>query len=151
MHVMAHSSGWSTARWENDLLTLVSYDDQIDTMLNLTQVFTLSALGATTKVINALTPRGATNIRDALFAARSEIESRPTRAAVHAGLLITDWIHNFPFGSSPLEALDEYAEGGIRLYTLAVGQPGDVDMGCSLILLEGPEVARTRLATISQA
>jgi von Willebrand factor type A domain len=113
----------------NDLLTLVSYDDQIDTMLNLTQVSTLGGLGATTNVINALTPRGATNIRDALFAARNEIESQPTRAAVQVGLLITDGIHNFPFGSSPLEALDEYAEGGIRLYTLGVGQPGDVDMG----------------------
>jgi von Willebrand factor type A domain-containing protein len=112
----------------NDLLTLVSYDDQINTMLNLTQVSTLGSLGPTTNAINALTPRGATNIRDALFAARNQIESRPTRAAVQVGLLITDGIHNYPPGSSPREALEEYAEGGIRLYTLGVGQPGDVDM-----------------------
>ncbi|WP_170308922.1 vWA domain-containing protein [Pseudonocardia hierapolitana] len=113
----------------NDLLSLISYDDQIDTLLGLTQVSALGGLGPTTTTINALTPRGSTNIRDALFAGRDQIESLPTRAAVQVALLITDGIHNFPTGSSPTEALDEYQEGGIRLYALGVGQPGAVDMG----------------------
>jgi hypothetical protein len=112
----------------NDLLSVVSYDDQIDTLLNLTQVSNLGGLGPTNNTINALTPRGATNIRDALFEGRDQIESLPTRAAVQVGLLITDGIHNFPAGSSPVEALDDYQEGGIRLYTLGVGQPGAVDL-----------------------
>jgi hypothetical protein len=121
----------------NDLLSLVSYDDQVDTMLGLTEVSTLGSLAGTKAAINALTPRGATDIRDALFAARTEIESRPTRAAVQVGLLITDGIHNFPTGSSPLEAVDELADGGIRLYALGVGQPGDVDMGALNALANG--------------
>jgi hypothetical protein len=121
----------------NDLLSLVSYDDQVDTMLGLTEVSTLGSLMGTKAAINALQPRGATDIRDALFAARTEIESLPTRAAVQVGLLITDGIHNYPSGSSPLEAVDELADGGIRLYTLGVGQPGDVDMGALTALADG--------------
>ena len=111
----------------DDLLSVVSYDDQIDDLLSLTQVSGLGGLGPTTDTINALSPRGATNIRDALNNGRDQIESLPTRAAVQVGLLITDGIHNYPAGSSAREALDEYQEGGIRLYTLGVGQPGAVD------------------------
>jgi hypothetical protein len=113
----------------NDLLSIVSYDDQIDALLGLTQVSTLGGLAAPIATINALMPRGATNIRDALFAARDQIESLPTRAAVQVALLLTDGRHNFPSGSSALEAIEEYQEGGIRLYTLGVGQPANVDMG----------------------
>ena len=111
----------------NDLLSVVSYDDQIDTLLNLTQVSTIGVVGPT-GAIDALMPRGMTNIRDALFQARDQIESPATRAAVQVGLLLTDGIHNFPPGSSPSEAVPAYQEGGIRLYTLGVGQPAAVDM-----------------------
>lgn len=121
----------------DDLLSLVSYDDQIDPFLHLTQVSTLGGLGTQKNAINNLAPRGATNIRDALFKGRDEIESLPTRAAVQVALLLTDGRHNYPAGSSPLEALDEYQEGGIRLYTLGVGQPADVDMDVLDALAEG--------------
>jgi von Willebrand factor type A domain-containing protein len=111
-----------------DLLSVVAYDDQIDATLVQTEVSTLGGLAGTTAAINALTPRGATDIRDALFRARDEIESLPTRAAVQVVLLLTDGVHNSPFGSSPLEALPDLQEGGIRVYSLGVGSPGDVDM-----------------------
>jgi hypothetical protein len=111
-----------------DLLSVVAYDDQIDTTLVQTEVSTLGGLAGTTAAINALTPRGATNIRDALFRARDQIESLPTRAAVQVALLLTDGVHNSPSGSSPLEALPDLQEGGIRVYALGVGSPGDVDM-----------------------
>ena len=111
-----------------DLLSVVAYDDQIDTTLGQTQVSTLGGLGGTTAAINALTPRGATDIRDALFRARDQIESLPTRAAVQVVVLLTDGVHNSPPGSSPLEALPDLQEGGVRVYALGVGSPGDVDM-----------------------
>ena len=63
-----------------------------------TQVSALGGLGGTTAAINALTPRGATDIRDALFRARDQIESLPTRAAVQVVVLLTDGVHNSPSG-----------------------------------------------------
>lgn len=45
----------------DDLLSVVAYDDQIDPLLNLTQVSSLAGLGGTTDAIGALTPRGRTN------------------------------------------------------------------------------------------
>jgi len=112
-----------------DLLSVVAYDDQIETVLAQTQVSALGGLGGTTSAIDALTPRGATDIRDALFRARDEIESLPTRAASQVVLLLTDGIHNFPSGSSALEALGDLQEGGIRVYTLGVGRRSEIDMG----------------------
>jgi hypothetical protein len=111
-----------------DLLSVIAYDDLIDPILALTQVSALGGLGTTTTAINALTPRGATNIRDALFEARDQIESLSTRAAVQVALLLTDGKHNSPSGSTALEALPDFQEGGIRLYTLGVGAPAAVDM-----------------------
>ncbi len=111
-----------------DLLSVVAYDDLVDTVLTQTQVSALGGLGGTTSAIDALTPRGATDIRDALFRARDEIESLPTRAAVQVVLLLTDGKHNFPTGSSALEALGDLQEGGIRVYALGVGRSGDVDL-----------------------
>src|SRR5215218_501062 len=112
-----------------DLLSVVAYDDQVDTVLTQTQISALGGLGGTTSAIDALTPRGATNIRDALFRARDQIESLPTRAAAQVVLLLTDGIHNFPAGSSALEALGDLQEGGIRVYTLGVGTRSQIDMG----------------------
>lgn len=111
-----------------DLLTIVDYDDQIDTLLSLTEVSTLGGLQPTIDAIDNLTPRGRTNIRDAMFEAQDQIETPATRAAVQVALLMTDGIHNSPAGSSPIEAIPDYQEAGIRLYTLGVGQPTAVDM-----------------------
>jgi hypothetical protein len=112
-----------------DLLSVVAYDDQIETVLAQAEVASLGGLGGATAAIDALAPRGATDIRDALFRARDEIESLPTRAAAQVVLLLTDGIHNFPSGSSALEALGDLQEGGIRVYTLGVGTPSQIDMG----------------------
>lgn len=114
---------------DDDLFSLVAYDDVIDTVLPLQAVSAIpGGIGAGTAAISALTPRGATDIRDALFAARDQIESRPTRAATQVALLLTDGRHNTPTGSSALEAITDYQEGGIRLYTLGAGAPGTLDM-----------------------
>ncbi len=82
-----------------DLLSIVAYDDQIDTTLAQTR----SLRARRTRVRRPprsthCTPRGATDIRDALFRARDEIESLPTRAAVQVALLLTDGVHNSPSG-----------------------------------------------------
>jgi hypothetical protein len=111
-----------------DLLSIVAYDDQVDTTLAQTDVSSLGGLGTQTAAINALTPRGATDIRDGLYRARDQIESLPTRAAGQVVLLLTDGVHNSPSGSSPLETLPELTDGGIRVYALGIGGPADVDM-----------------------
>jgi len=114
---------------DDDLLSIIAYDDVIDTVLPLQQASAAAGgLGPGIAAINALTPRGATNIRDALFTARDQIESRPTRAAAQVALLLTDGRHNTPSGSSALEAITDFQDGGIRLYTLGAGAPGTVDM-----------------------
>jgi len=113
---------------DDDLLSIVACDDIIDPILALTEVSTLGGLGPSTNAIDALTPRGMTNIRDALFEARDQIESLSTRAAVQVALLLTDGKHNTPPGSSALEVLPDFQDGGIRLYTLGVGTPAGVDM-----------------------
>ena len=72
-----------------------------------------------------------------MFRARDQIESLPTRAAVQVALLLTDGIHNWPPGSSPLETLPDLQEGGIRVYALGVGAPGAVDMPALSALATG--------------
>ena len=110
-----------------DLLSIVAYDDQIEATLAQTEVSALGGVDPQTAAINALTPRGKTDIRDALFGARDQIESLPTRAAVQVVLLLTDGVHNSPSGSSALEAIPDLQEGGIRVYALGVGSEGEVD------------------------
>ncbi|MDO8362461.1 MAG: VWA domain-containing protein [Actinomycetota bacterium] len=112
----------------DDLLTVVAYDHAIDVVVPLTQVSTLAPLTNEIAAIEALGPRGATDIRDALFSARSQIIGPPTRAAVQVALLLTDGIHNTPPGSSPTEVLPSFQDDGIRIYALGVGSPATVDM-----------------------
>jgi hypothetical protein len=112
----------------NDLLTVVGYDHLVDTVIPLSQISTLGSLTNEIAAIEALGPRGATNIRDGLFEARSQIIGPPTRAAVQVALLLTDGIHNTPTGSSPTEVLTSFQEDGIRIYALGVGAASAVDM-----------------------
>jgi von Willebrand factor type A domain len=112
----------------NDLLTVVAYDHLVDTVIPLVQISTLGSLANEIAAIEALGPRGATDIRDGLFEARSQIIGPPTRAAVQVALLLTDGIHNTPTGSSPTEVLSSFQDDGIRIYALGVGTPSTVDM-----------------------
>lgn len=111
-----------------DLLSVIWYDHAIDRILNLTEVDTLPSLTPTINAINALAPRGSTNIRDGLFSGLDQIQSLPTRAAVQVTLLLTDGIHNTPTGSSASEVLPDFENGGVRIYALGVGTPQEVDM-----------------------
>jgi len=114
----------------DDLLSIHWYDNAIEDILaDLTEVSTLADLQPQKDAINALTPRGSTNIRDGLYRALDAIEGLPTRAAVQVALLLTDGQHNTPAGSSPAEVLPEFQEGGVRIYSLGVGTPDRVDMG----------------------
>ena len=113
----------------NDLLSIHWYDDQIEDILaDMTEVSTLGDLQPQKDAINALTPRGSTNIRDGLFRALDAIQALPTRAAVQVVLLLTDGQHNTPWGSSATEVLPEFQDGGVRIYSLGVGTPDLVDM-----------------------
>lgn len=114
----------------DDLLSIHWYDHAIaDILADLTEVQTLGDLQPQKDAINALGPRGSTNIRDGLYRALDAIEGLPTRAAVQVALLLTDGQHNTPFGSSAGEVLPEFQEGGVRIYALGVGAPDQVDMG----------------------
>lgn len=111
-----------------DLLTIIWYDHEIQRILDLTEVGTFPDLEAEIRAINDLTPRGSTNIRDALFDALDQIQTPSTRAAVQAALLLTDGRHNTPRGSQASEVIPDSQEAGLRIYTLGVGEPAVVDM-----------------------
>jgi hypothetical protein len=121
----------------NDLLSVVAYDHLIDTVIPLSQVSSLGTLANEVAAIEALGPRGATNIRDGVLEARDQINGPATRAAVQVALLLTDGIHNTPPGSSPLEALPSLQDDGIRVYALGVGTPAEVDMAPLTALATG--------------
>lgn len=112
----------------DDLLSVIGYDHLVDTVIPLSQVSTLGSLTNEIADIEALGPRGATNIRDGLYEARDQIIAPATRAAVQVVLLLTDGIHNTPPGSSPTEVTPTFQEDGIRVCALGVGGPGQVDM-----------------------
>lgn len=114
----------------DDLLTIIWYDHEIGSLLDLTEVGRLTELEVREKRedIAALEPRGSTDIRDALLAALDQIQSRPTRAAVQAALLLTDGKHNTPWGSRAAEVIPDFQEAGVQIHTLGVGDPDAVDM-----------------------
>lgn len=112
----------------NDKLTIIWYDHLIERILDLTQVNTLPNLNNEINAINALTPRGSTNIRDGLYEALNQIQTPVTRAAVQVALLLTDGMHNTPYGSQATEVLSSFKESGTRIYCLGVGDANVVDM-----------------------
>ena len=112
----------------NDKLTIIWYDNLIECILDLTQVNSLPDLNNNISEINALTPRGSTNIRDGLYEALNQIQTPGTRAAVQVALLLTDGMHNTPYGSQATEVLSSFKESGTRIYSLGVGDENEVDM-----------------------
>jgi hypothetical protein len=112
----------------DDRLAIIWYDHLIERILDLTQVNTLPTLNNAINAINALTPRGSTNIRDGLYEALDQIQTPTTRAAVQVALLLTDGMHNTPYGSQATEVLPSFKESGTRIYSLGVGDANVVDM-----------------------
>ena len=113
-----------------DQLYVVWYNHNNDVLLPLTDVGTLTPaqrqqLGGD---INAVTPNGATNIRDALLASLTEISTPPTRAATQVAVLLTDGMHNSPLFSSAQQAVPKLRENGVRVYALGVGDATEVDI-----------------------
>ena len=122
----------------DDLLSIHWYDHAIEDILaDLTDVSTLGDLQPQKDAINALGPRGSTNIRDGLYRSLDAIEGLPTRATVQVALLLTDGQHNTPAGSLATEVLPEFQEGGVRIYSLGVGAPNQVDMDTLDALSDG--------------
>ena len=117
-----------------EMLTVIWYDHEITRIVELTDAPDLEAVRA---AIAALEPRGTTNIRDALFEALDQIQTRPTRAAVQVALLLTDGKHNTPLGSNAAEVIPDFQEAGVRIYALGVGEPDAVDMAVLDELAEG--------------
>lgn len=111
-------------------LTVIWYDHDRDTLLNLTDVGALTAVQQQALVddIDALTPGGATNIRDALLEALTEISTEPTRAATQVAVLLSDGKHNSPLFSSAESAIPVLRENGVQVYALGVGDPDEVDL-----------------------
>jgi len=112
----------------DDKLSIIWYDHLIEPVLNLTQVNTLANLNSEIDAINALVPRGSTNIRDGLYEALNQIQTPVTRAAVQVALLLTDGMHNTPYGSQATEVISSFKESGTRIYSLGVGDANAVDM-----------------------
>ncbi len=113
-----------------DQLCVVWYNHNRDVLLPLTDVGTLTSAERQQldTDIDAITPDGATNIRDALLASLTEISSVPTRAATQVAVLLTDGMHNSPFFSSAQQAVPKLRENGLRVYALGVGDATEVDI-----------------------
>lgn len=113
-----------------DQLCVVWYNHNSDVLLPLREVGTLTPAQRQQldSDISAITPDGATNIRDALLASLTEISSAPTRAATQVAVLLTDGIHNRPFFSRAQEAVPTLRENGVRVYALGVGDATEVDI-----------------------
>ncbi len=122
-----------------DQLTVIWYDQTRSVLLPLVEVDSLTSQQREDLIdeINALTPGGATGIRDALFESLTQLSSPPTRAATQVSLLLTDGKHNTPIFSSAEEAVPTLRENGVRVYTLGVGAPNEVDMPTLDAIAEG--------------
>lgn len=111
-----------------DFLSVSWFNDAVTTPLPLTEFTDPAAIAAGVQDATGLNPAGWTNIRDALFAAIEQIESRPHRAAIQAIVLLTDGLHNRPVGTSLLEAVPSLQAAGIPVYVVALGGPETIDL-----------------------
>ncbi len=112
----------------NDQLAIIWYNQNINTILDLTVANSIPDLSNTIADINALTPAGKTNIRDGLNEALDQIESLASRAATQVTLLLTDGLHNRPIGTKAGEVIPDFQESGVRIYAIGVGDQSSVDM-----------------------
>jgi uncharacterized protein YegL len=112
----------------NDRLAIIWYNQNINTILDLTVIASIPDLNSTINDINALTPSGNTNIRDGLYEALDQIESLASRAATQVTLLLSDGLHNRPIGSKAGEVIPDFQESGVRIYAIGVGDQSSVDM-----------------------
>ena len=115
---------WGVDYWLNyqvladDVLGIVWFNQDQD-VSPLTPADALDIVSAVQNA-NAIEAGGSTNIRDALAAARDEISSQEGKA-VEAVVLLTDGIHNTPYGSSSLEVIPSFKDLGIPIFALPIG------------------------------
>jgi len=114
------------ATLNEDWLSIVWYNGQIGPVEPLAQP-TPNSIAQTIGQLNGVNPVGGTNIRDALFKAVEEIDSRDGRAAVQAIVLLTDGVHTTPIGSSLSEAIPTLQQRGIPVFVIMLGPPETVD------------------------
>ncbi|MBT6116553.1 MAG: VWA domain-containing protein, partial [Rhodospirillaceae bacterium] len=114
---------------EGDFMSVSWFNESVETPLALTSFDNAAALDGLVAQANDTAPGGYTNIRDGLYEAIAQIESRDGRAALQAIVLLTDGIHNRPEGSSLLEAVPSLQEAGIAVYVIYLGGPETVELG----------------------
>lgn len=118
----------SLAHTEADCLSLLWYNAGITLQLELDQYTDAQAIDdAITVMNNDVPPAGWTNIRDALYRAREEIQSRDGRAAIQAVILLTDGIHNRPEGTDAREVIPSFQADGIQIICVGLGGPDNID------------------------
>ncbi len=113
-----------------DKLTIVWYDSIANIFLGLTDFGTLNAtqIANLRDEISEQTASGATNIRDGLMVAFSQLTSVAPAASVQAALLLTDGAHNTPAGSSMQDIVPAYQAANTNVYTLGIGTGGEMDL-----------------------
>jgi len=75
--------------------------------------------------IKGLSEGGSTNIGDSLKLATDLLSRRELREYKKAVILLTDGMHNT--GTHPLEVLGYVKEMDVKVYTVGLGEPGDID------------------------
>lgn len=119
---------WITsARQDGDWLSVIWFNGVPETRLPLSQINQPAA--SIIDDVNNVNPGGSTNIRDSLFEAVDQIQSRDGRAAVQAIVLLTDGIHNTPDDTTIDEVIPTLQDAGIPVYVIALGTPDNVDYG----------------------
>ena len=111
-----------------DWLSLLWYNENIHPQLGLDQ-YSDSQVEDAIEVMNDQAASGWTNILDALWQARDEIQSRDERAAVQAVVLLTDGIHNRPEGTDAREVIPTFQAEGIQIICVGLGGPDNIDYG----------------------
>jgi hypothetical protein len=110
-----------------DFLSVTWFNQEVETRSALAEFAGDADLQPVIDDVNAVAPGGYTNIRDALFEAVAQIESREGRAALQAIVLLTDGIHNRPEDTLLQEAIPTLQAAGIPVYVIALGTTEHVD------------------------
>lgn len=117
----------SLAQSDTDWLSLLWYNEAITVQLGLGQYSLPQDVDDAIDEMNVVSPGGNTNIRDALYEALNQIQSRNNRAALQAVVLLTDGIHNRPEGSAAEEVIPDFQADGTQIICVALGGPENID------------------------
>ncbi len=117
----------SLADSNEDWLALLWYNENIHPQLGLDQYTDFQEVEDHIETMNNQGASGWTNILDALWRARAEIQTRDDRAAIQAVVLLTDGIHNRPVGTVAQEVIPTFQADGIQIICVGLGGPNEID------------------------